>query len=102
MTGWETRAQDLLERFELGGAAHRITGGFSHGMGRRLSVVLAALHEPQVLLLDQPFDGVDPVGVKALMAVIADASARGTCLLVSTHLREVAIQACTDVTVLRG
>ena len=45
MTDWEERARDLLERFELGDAAHRVTGGFSHGMGRRLSVVLAALHE---------------------------------------------------------
>src|SRR3954447_4684879 len=99
---WEERARDLLERFELGGVAHRITGGFSHGMGRRLSVVLAALHEPRLLLLDEPFDGVDPIGVEATMDVIADARARGACILVSTHLRELAIQACTDVTVLRG
>ena len=41
--GWEDRAQDLLERFDLGDAAHRVTSGFSHGMGRRLSVILAAL-----------------------------------------------------------
>ena len=99
---WEDRARDLLERFELGDVAHRITGGFSHGMGRRLSVVLAALHEPRLLLLDEPFDGVDPIGVEATMDVIADARARGACILVSTHLRELAIQACTDVTVLRG
>ena len=99
---WEDRARDLLERFELGGVAHRITGGFSHGMSRRLSVVLAALHEPRLLLLDEPFDGVDPIGVEATMDVIADARARGACILVSTHLRELAIQACTDVLVLRG
>ena len=102
MPDWEERGRDLLERFELGDVAHRITGGFSHGMGRRLSVVLAALHEPRLLLLDEPFDGVDPIGVEATMDVIADARARGACILVSTHLRELAIQACTDVTVLRG
>ena len=49
MEGWEDRAQDLLERFELGEAAHRVTSGFSHGMGRRLSVILACFHEPTVL-----------------------------------------------------
>src|SRR5689334_19218831 len=90
MEGWETRAQDLLERFELGDAAHRVTGGFSHGMGRRLSVVLAAFHQPGVLLLDEPFDGVDPLGVEATQQVIDDAKARGAAVLISTHLRDLA------------
>ena len=102
LKAWEPRARDLLERFELGDVAHRITAGFSHGMGRRLSVVLAALHEPQVLLLDEPFDGVDPIGVDATFDIIADARARGACVLVSTHLRELAIQACSTVLVMRG
>ena len=102
LSNWEDRARDLLERFELGDVAHRVTTGFSHGMGRRLSVCLAALHEPQVLLLDEPFDGVDPIGVEATFDVINDARARGACVLVSTHLRELAVQACTSVLVLRG
>jgi len=102
MQGWELRAQDLLERFDLGAAAHRVTGGFSHGMGRRLSVVLAAFHEPSVLLLDEPFDGVDPLGVEATQRVIADAKARGAAVLVSTHLRDLAMEACEDALVLRG
>ncbi len=102
LTGWEDRGRDLLERFELGDVAHRVTAGFSHGMGRRLSVVLAALHDPEVLLLDEPFDGVDPIGVEATMEVISDARARGACVLVSTHLRELAVEACSTVSVLRG
>ncbi len=102
MNDWEERARDLLERFELGDVAHRVTAGFSHGMSRRLSVILAAFHEPFVLLLDEPFDGVDPIGVEATFDVIADARARGACVLVSTHLRELAIEACNTVLVLRG
>ena len=102
MEGWELRAQDLLERFDLGAAAHRVTGGFSHGMGRRLSVVLAAFHEPGVLLLDEPFDGVDPLGVEATQRVIDDAKARGAAVLVSTHLRDLAMATCEDALVLRG
>jgi ABC-2 type transport system ATP-binding protein len=102
MTDWEDRARDLLERFELGDVMNRVTGGFSHGMGRRLSVVLAAMHEPTVLLLDEPFDGVDPIGVEATFDVIADARARGATILLSTHLRDLAIQACGSVLVLRG
>ena len=102
LEGWEDRGRDLLERFELGDVAHRVTTGFSHGMGRRLSVCLAALHEPEVLLLDEPFDGVDPIGVEATFDVINDARSRGACVLVSTHLRELAVEACSTVLVLRG
>jgi len=102
LSDWEDRARDLLERFELGDVAHRVTSGFSHGMGRRLSVCLAALHEPEVLLLDEPFDGVDPIGVEATFDVINDARSRGACVLISTHLRELAVEACSSVLVLRG
>lgn len=102
LDGWEDPARDLLEQFGLGDVAHRVVGGFSHGMSRRLSVVLAALHRPAVLLLDEPFDGVDPLGVDATLEVIADARARGACVLISTHLRELALEACTSVIVLRG
>ncbi len=99
--GWEKRAEDLLDRFELLGVADRITAGFSHGMGRRMSVVLAAFHEPEVLLLDEPFDGVDPLGVEATMDVIAELRATGSAVLVSTHLLSLAVQACEQAVVLR-
>lgn len=102
LAGWEPRGRALLERFDLGDVAHRVTAGFSHGMSRRLSVVLAALHEPEVLLLDEPFDGVDPVGVEATFDVIEDARARGAAVLVSTHLRDLAVDVCSEVAVLRG
>lgn len=99
--GWEERANHLLDRFELAEAADRVVSGFSHGMGRRLSVLLAAFHEPDVLLLDEPFDGVDPIGVDATMEVIAHARLRGAAVVVSTHLLDLATQACTEAVVLR-
>jgi len=100
--GWESRARDLLEAFDLADVAHRVTAGFSHGMGRRLSVVLAALHAPDVLLLDEPFDGVDPLGTDATLAEIRAVGARGGTVILSTHLRELAVQACDRAVVLRG
>jgi ABC-2 type transport system ATP-binding protein len=102
MRQWEERAKDLLDRFDLAGAADRITAGFSHGMGRRMSVVLAVFHEPRLLLLDEPFDGVDPLGVDATLTVIAEARATGAAVLVSTHLLPLAVQACEEAVVLRG
>ncbi len=98
---WERRARLLLERFDLHEVAHRPTAGFSHGMGRRLSVVLADLAEPSVLLLDEPFDGVDPTGVEATLRLVDEAVRRGAAVLLSTHLRELAVKACDPVLVLR-
>ena len=102
MRGWEGHAQAMLERFDLAGAADRVTSGFSHGMSRRLSVVLAAFHGPRLLLLDEPFDGVDPLGVDATLEVVAAARAAGAAVLVSTHLLELAVRACDEAVVLRG
>ena len=99
---WRHRATDLLTAFDLLGAADRITADFSHGMSRRTGVVLAALHRPPVLLLDEPFDGVDPLGVEATMAVIDDLVAGGSTVIVSTHLLPLAVQACSRAVVLAG
>lgn len=98
--GWEKRARHLLEQFDLDSAAHRVTAGFSHGMGRRMSVVLASFHEPDVLLLDEPFDGVDPLGVEATMSLVSEARLRGAAVLISTHMLDLAANAATDVLVL--
>jgi ABC-2 type transport system ATP-binding protein len=100
--GWRLRGRELLERFELADAADRVTAGFSHGMGRRLSVVLAAFHGPRLLLLDEPFDGVDPLGVEATLQVVAEARAEGAAVLVSTHLLNLAVEACEEAVVLKG
>jgi len=102
MADWRGRARDLLERFELADAADRVTAGFSHGMGRRLSVVLAAFHEPRLLLLDEPFDGVDPLGVEATLRVVDEARSAGAAVLVSTHLLHLAVEACEEAVVLKG
>lgn len=94
------RALDLLERFDLSGSLDRITTGFSHGMCRRLSVLLAVLTAEQVLVLDEPFDGVDPLGVEAALAMIADARRAGLGILVSTHLLPVLTGTCDRIVVM--
>lgn len=99
---WQQRARDLLEQFELGGVANRVCAGFSHGMSRRMSVLLAGFHEPSVLLLDEPFDGVDPLGVDATLDLVSAARARGAAVIVSTHLLELAVECCDRAVVLRG
>ncbi|MDX6200226.1 MAG: type transport system ATP-binding protein [Actinomycetota bacterium] len=100
--GWQSRARELLEMFELDAAADRITAGFSHGMGRRLSVVLAVFHQPALLLLDEPFDGVDPLGVEATLRSVAAAREEGSAVLISTHLLDLAVQACEEAVVIKA
>ena len=102
MREWEARAHDLLVRFDLEAAADRITSGFSHGMGRRLSVLLAAFHRPRLLLLDEPFDGVDPLGVDATLREIHQLRATGTAVLLSTHLLHLAVEACDEAVIMKG
>jgi ABC-2 type transport system ATP-binding protein len=100
--GWQSWARELLTRMDLRGAADRVTAGFSHGMGRRMSVVLAAFPRTPVLLLDEPFDGVDPLGVDATLDLVAERRAEGTAVLVSTHLLDLAVQASDEAVVLSG
>ena len=83
--------------------ADRVTAGFSHGMGRRLSVVLAAFHAPAVLLLDEPFDGVDPLGVDATLDLVEAERARRAPPSWSRPTWSASPpRACEDAVVLRG
>lgn len=79
-------ALELVELFNLTSVIDRPTAGFSHGMSRRVSVMLAALTADKVLILDEPFDGVDPRGVQATQVVISRAREAGLAVIVSTHL----------------
>lgn len=76
-------------------------GGFSHGMSRRLSVLLAALSAENLLILDEPFDGVDPLGVTAINAVIREAAAAGLAVIVSTHLQVLLTEISDRIIIMR-
>lgn len=93
------QALDMLELFNLTEVLDRVTQGFSHGMCRRLSVLLAALTAQRVLVLDEPFDGVDPLGVEATLRSINIATEAGVGVLISTHLLDLVVEACDRVVV---
>jgi ABC-2 type transport system ATP-binding protein len=95
-------ALDLVEQFGLTAVLDRETGGFSHGMSRRLSVVLAALTAETLLVLDEPFDGVDPVGVQATLALVRRAATSGVAVIISTHLLSLLVKASDDIHVMIG
>jgi ABC-2 type transport system ATP-binding protein len=94
---WRVRGAGLLACLDLDGATHERAGEFSHGMSRKLSAAIALLPGPDLLLADEPFDGVDQAGIDSLCTLFSGAAARGTVVLVSTHLLGVAESLCDQV-----
>jgi ABC-2 type transport system ATP-binding protein len=82
----KTLAYSIIEQMGLSDNLTQESGSFSHGMSRRLAVSLAVLNSDKVLILDEPFDGVDPIGVEAIQSIIRLAQANGLAIIVSTHL----------------
>jgi len=80
------RADDMLELAGLSHVANRRAGTFSLGMGQRLGIAAALLGDPEVLILDEPVNGLDPEGVRWIRALLTDQAAGGKTVLVSSHL----------------
>jgi len=98
---WDS-ALELVDRLGLSHVLDEPTSGFSHGMSRRLSVVLAALSSERLMILDEPFDGVDPLGVDATINIINEAKQSGLGVILSTHLQDVLVRATDRVIVMAG
>ncbi|MGY1618794.1 ABC transporter ATP-binding protein [Geodermatophilus sp. SYSU D00691] len=81
-----SRADQLLELVGLGEVADEKVGGFSLGMGQRLGIAAALLGDPDVLLLDEPVNGLDPEGIRWVRELLRDLAAEGRTVLVSSHL----------------
>src|SRR5262245_38092729 len=94
------RAAGLIERFELGDAQGELIQTCSRGMRQKVSIAAALLHDPPLVLLDEPLTGLDPHAVRALKDLLRERAARGLGVLVSTHLLEVAERLCDRVVIL--
>jgi ABC-2 type transport system ATP-binding protein len=82
----DQRADEVLELVGLGAAGNRNVGGFSLGMRQRLALATALLGDPQVLVLDEPANGLDPEGIAWLRQFLRGYAQRGRSVLVSSHL----------------
>jgi ABC-2 type transport system ATP-binding protein len=80
------RVDDVVEQAGLGSAIRRKAGGFSLGMRQRLGIAAALLGDPPVLMMDEPFNGMDPEGIVWMRGFLRSLAAQGRAVLVSSHL----------------
>lgn len=81
-----SRVEEVIARVQLDGFTDRRVGGFSTGMRQRLSLATALLGDPDVLVLDEPSNGLDPAGIAWLRSFLRDAAADGRTVLLSSHV----------------
>jgi len=81
-----TRIDECLERVDLAEAAHKRVKAYSQGMRQRLGIALALLGEPELLVLDEPTNGLDPAGMREMRELLRGLADRGTTIFVSSHL----------------
>jgi ABC-2 type transport system ATP-binding protein len=96
------RVEEVLETVGLAGAANRRVKGYSMGMRQRLAIAAALLGDPEVLILDEPANGLDPPGIRWMRDLLRSEAARGRAVLVSSHLLSEVAQAADDVVVIAG
>lgn len=91
------RAGEMLALTGLEGAADRRVGGYSKGMLQRIGLAQALIHEPRLLVLDEPTAGVDPAGSRKIRDLIIEFKKRGITVLVTSHLLEQLQEVCDRV-----
>jgi len=93
----ERRVRPLIERFELDDALNEFAVNYSTGMKKKLALVCAMIHDPALLILDEPTNGLDPFATRVLHEVIREKAAEGKTVFFSTHLLDQAERLCTDI-----
>ncbi|NMB98933.1 MAG: ABC transporter ATP-binding protein [Thermoanaerobaculaceae bacterium] len=87
---WEEKAEYYFEFFELKESIHRLIEGFSHGMKQKLVIISSILHDPKLLLIDEPMVGLDPKSSRKVRELFKRLSSDGVALVLSTHSLDVA------------
>ncbi len=86
LENWQPRAADLFARFELDDKKNKLGKELSKGMQQKVSICCALLHDPKVIIFDEPLVGLDPHAIKNLKEVFRDLKEQGVSLLISTHM----------------
>lgn len=95
-----TRARTLLGLVSLQQRAHDPVSSYSGGMRHRLNIILALIHEPKIVIMDEPTTGLDPIAREELWAIIRDLRKRGATILLTTHYMQEAQALCDRVAII--
>src|SRR3954469_13922737 len=93
----KARAYELLERYGLKDFANKPTDALSKGMGQKVQMLASLAHDPEFVILDEPFSGLDPVNQQVMEEIIRDMAGRGRTILFSTHVMQHAERLCDRI-----
>jgi len=93
------RTESLITRLELGDALEEFAVNYSKGMKKKLALVCAMLHDPALLILDEPTNGLDPFATRVLHELIREKAAAGKTIFFSTHLLDQAEKLCSQIAI---
>ena len=96
------RIQELADTFELTGDLNQPISAYSHGMKQKLAIISAWIHEPKLILMDEPFVGLDPKASHILNGMMREVCNRGGAIFFSTHVLEVAEKLCDKIAIIKG
>ena len=94
------RATQLLHVLDLGGAGRALVADYSAGMRKKVNLACALIHSPSVLVLDEPFEAVDPVSARVIQAILTDFAADGGTVIISSHVMKTVQRLCTHVAII--
>jgi len=102
LTKGETKARttNLLELFDLTQGRHTVARDCSFGMRKKTALAMALLHKPRVLLLDEPFEGIDPASSAVIEMLLGQLSSNGTTILLTSHILSIVQKIATRVVIL--
>jgi ABC-2 type transport system ATP-binding protein len=98
----KARAEELLEKLGLWAHRHERCEGFSRGMKQKTVLAGALIHEPQFLLLDEPFTGLDAASARLVKEMLQTRAAAGAAVILTTHILDVAERLATRIGILSG
>jgi ABC-2 type transport system ATP-binding protein len=93
----EHRIDELLRMFDLTAAADDTVDSYSHGMQQKTSLAAALMHDPKVLILDEPTVGLDPKSARLIKDILRQLADRGAAVMLSTHILEIAERMCDRI-----
>ena len=98
----QVRNRDYAARFELTADLAQPIAAYSHGMKQKLAIISAWLHEPKLIIMDEPFVGLDPKAAHILKGMMRELCSAGGAIFFSTHVLEVAEKLCDKVAIIKG